>query len=466
VVGSSDANQPRKLAGSTISLARSGSSRLGERHRLVVWEDGIAKPWPLPEAGDVVVGRTPEAEIVIPSVAVSRRHARVSTGPNLVCIVDLGSRNGTRINGVRLEGERLLEYGDVINFGDVMAVLEEDPGEPTSHSDSVPPGGFVLELGQRSLLIAEPMMVHVYAHLERLAQSDLSILIVGETGTGKDLAASGVHCWSKRRERLLVSINCAALPEGLVESELFGYQRGAFSGALRNKPGLLEAASEGTVFLDEIGDLSLSVQAKLLRALESREVTRLGAVQATPIDIRVVAATHRDLAADVTEGRFRQDLYYRITAAIVNLPPLRARHRELPLLARRFLEEACRSLERPPLTITSEAMECLRQHRWPGNVRELKNLMDFVAATVASGPVVPSHFGPSWAGRSQVPAGDVPSDGRFPPLREAQQELERRSIEAALAASGGNKTRAAKLLSIPLRTFMEKVKRLRAPRNG
>jgi transcriptional regulator with GAF, ATPase, and Fis domain len=459
-MASGETKHPLKLSGSTVSLARPGRARLGERHRLIVWEDGIARPWPLPVAGEAVIGRTQEADIAIPSVAVSRRHARLSTGPRMVCIVDLGSRNGTRINGQMLEGERMLEYGDVLNFGDVMAVLEEDPGEPSAELDSVPPEGFVLELGDRSLLVADPMMVHVYAQLERLAQSDLTVLIVGETGTGKDLAASAVHHWSKRSERPLLGINCAALPEGLAESELFGYQRGAFSGALRDKPGLFEAAAQGTVFLDEIGDLSLAVQAKLLRVLESREATRLGAVHATPIDIRVVAATHRDLAADVTAGRFRQDLYYRLTAAIVNLPPLRARRRELPLLAGRFLEEACRALGRPPFAISDGALDRLREHRWPGNVRELKNLMDFVAATVERGPVVPSHFGPNWGSGTMVQA-EGPSDGRFSSLREAREDFERRNIEAALEAAGGNKTRAAKMLNMPLRTFMERVKRLK-----
>jgi transcriptional regulator with PAS, ATPase and Fis domain len=423
---------------------------------LVVWEDGIARPWRLPRAGEVVVGR--EADIAIPSGAVSRRHARLSTGPRMVCIVDLGSRNGTRINGQMLEGERVLEYGDVLNFGDVMAVLEEDHGERSAEIDSVPPEGFVLELGGRSMLVADPMMLHVYAQLERLAQADLTVLIVGETGTGKDLAASAVHHWSKRRSGPLLGVNCAALPEGLAESELFGYQRGAFSGALRDKPGLFEAAAGGTVFLDEIGDLSLAVQAKLLRVLESRQATRLGAVQPTAIDIRVVAATHRDLAAEVTAGRFRQDLYYRITAAIVNLPPLRMRRRELPLLARRFLDEACRGLGRPPLELSQAALERLRAHHWAGNVRELKNLMDFVAATVMEGPVAPDHLGPTLGA---VVRPDLPPGGPFSSLRDARDDFERRNIEAALAAAGGNKTRAAKMLNMPLRTFMERVKRLR-----
>jgi transcriptional regulator with GAF, ATPase, and Fis domain len=459
-MASGDTKHPLKLAGSTVSLARPGRARLGERHRLIVWEDGIARPFSLPAAGEAIIGRTEEADIAIPSAAVSRRHARLSTGPRMVCIVDLGSRNGTRINGEMLEGERVLEYGDVLNFGDVMAVLEADPGERSGEVDSVPPDGFVLELGPRSLVVADPMMIHVYSQLERLAQSELTVLVVGETGTGKDLAANAVHHWSRREGRPLVSINCAALPEGLAESELFGYQRGAFSGALRDKPGLFEAAAGGTVFLDEIGDLSLAVQAKLLRVLESREATRLGALQATPIDIRVVAATHRDLAADVTARRFRQDLYYRLTAAIVNLPPLRARRRELPLLARRFLDEACGSLGRPPLAFSDGALARLREHRWPGNVRELKNLMDFVAATVERGPVVPAHFGPNWGAGSMV-RSDAPNEGKFSSLREARRDFERRNIEAALEATGGNKTRAAKMLNMPLRTFMERVKQLK-----
>jgi DNA-binding NtrC family response regulator len=321
----------------------------------------------------------------------------------------------------------------------------------------------VLELGERTVLVADPVMLHVYTQLERLAASQLSVLIVGETGTGKDLAAAALHHWSKRRGRAFLGVNCSALPEALAESELFGYERGAFSGADRDKVGLLESATGGTVFLDEVGDLPLSVQPKLLRVLESRKVTRLGSIRERPIDIRVVSATHRELAAEVEKGGFRQDLYYRLSPAVLRLPPLRERHGELRLLARRFLTEACASLGRAALTLSDAAADRLLEHGWPGNVRELKNVMEYVAATLTEGPVLPEHVTPRTPPPSPLPAQPAASSASsqpgHQPFRAAKEEFEQRSIREALATTGGNKTRAAKLLGMPLRTFMWKLKR-------
>jgi two-component system, NtrC family, response regulator AtoC len=347
-----------------------------------------------------------------------------------------------------------------VAFGDVLAVLEEQPERSgLASEDELPPEGLVLEIGERTLLIADPVMLHVYTQLRRLALSPLSVLLVGETGTGKDLAASALHAWSKRHEGPFVSINCAAIPEALVESELFGHTRGAFTGANRQKVGLLESASGGTLFLDEIGDLPTSIQPKLLRVLETQRLMPIGSVRERSIDVRVVTATHRDLAADVRAGRFRRDLYYRLSAALVQLPPLRARHREIPLLARRFLREACAGLGRPALKISGDALERLVGHDWPGNVRELKNVMEYAAALV-DGPLSAKDVSAAFAKETSVDvAPAVPPSTPPHDLRAAKQELERRSIDAALAASGGNKTRAAKMLQMPLRTLMWKLKR-------
>jgi two-component system response regulator AtoC len=429
---------------------------MGDRHCLVVWKDGAPARWPLPAEGQITIGRERPAEILIDSPTVSRRHARLRVSGSSVWIEDLASHNATRVNGELLAGEQALGYGDVVVLGDVLAVLEEQAhAEP---GDDLPPEGLVLELGERTVLVADPVMLHVYTQLRRLAQSHLAVLIVGETGTGKDLAATALHAWSKRHGSQLVSINCAALPEALAESELFGHERGAFSGAARDKLGLFESASGGTVFLDEIGDLPPAIQPKLLRVLESQRVTRLGAVRERPIDVRVVTATHRDLAVDVKAGRFRQDLYYRLSAAMVQVPPLRARSREISILAHRFLADACQRLGRPAMTLTAGAAQRLIAHDWPGNVRELKNLMEVIAALV-DGPVTAEHITAAVA----KAAGGVTSTPDAPPpldLRAAKDELERRSIEAALDSSAGNKTQAAKMLNMPLRTFMWKLKRL------
>jgi DNA-binding NtrC family response regulator len=474
---------PERVAGTNVITRRIDtgghplvSRPLGERHQLLVWLNDTVQSWPLPERGEMVVGRAPDVDIQIGSLAVSRQHARFLIDPTGVRVVDLDSQNGTRVNGVRLSAVRPLAYGDIVTFGDVTAVLGENrairtpPPDDTQAAEAA--GDRTIILGDRTVMVADPAMEHVYVQLARLAPTDLSVLILGETGVGKELAASALRLWSKRWDHPLVTINCAALPEGLAESELFGHERGAFSGAADAKQGLLEAADGGTVFFDEIGDLPLAVQAKLLRVIESRRLTRLGSIRERAIDIRVIAATHRDLDAGVKAGWFRADLYYRLSVAVVRIPPLRMRRRELPLLARRFVDEACRTLGRGPLALDRESEAYLLTHDWPGNVRELKNLIDY-AVVATTGPTLTAALIAERLvnnrGRPETSLAPPPSDTTAraqdsngfgaQPLAEANREFERKTIEAALAETGGNKTRAAKRLGVPLRTFMDKTKR-------
>jgi two-component system response regulator AtoC len=322
-------------------------------------------------------------------------------------------------------------------------------------------------LGERVAIVADPAMSRLYELIRRLAGSQLPVLVGGETGTGKELAASAVHYFSPRRARPLVTVNCAAIAESLLEGELFGWERGAFSGAHAARAGLLESADGGTVFLDEIGELSANAQAKLLRVLESQRVLRVGDTRERPIDLRVVAASNRQLEDEVAAGRFRQDLYFRLSGARLWLPPLRDRPRELPILAVRFLADACQRLARPPLVITDEAMRRLVAYAWPGNVRELKNLMDYFAATVELEAVVLEHLPPAIAavGRRLAPeepaarAETVTRPGaRFRAIDEEIRELEKSRMAQALAATGGNQKRAAELISMPRRTFVTKLK--------
>jgi DNA-binding NtrC family response regulator len=462
-----------KVGATTISHD-GGKRPLGNRHRLIVWASGDVQPWFLPAAGTLTVGRAEDADIRVASAAVSREHARIHVNGATVTIEDLDSRNSTRLNGERIAGRVALGYGDIVSFGDATAILEAQPDDADVDVDvdvdeEVPPEGVTLEIGDRTIALADPIMLNTFTQIRRLAQSPLPVLIVGETGAGKDLAAAAMHAWSKRGNGPSVSINCASLPESLVESELFGHERGAFSGADREKVGLLEAASGGTLFLDEIGDLPAAIQPKLLRALESQKIMRLGSVRERAIDVRVVTATNRDLEAAVTKGLFRLDLYYRISAAVVYLPPLRARLREVPLLARRFLDDACRELERSSPAIVEGAMKRLLGHDWPGNVRELKNLMGYLAA-LAGDPLTAEDVSaaiakgaPASSSSGAVrPATFDSSGGR--PLRVVKEALERQEIEAALAATAGNKTRAAQRLGMPLRTFTSKLKRYGLPR--
>jgi len=264
----------------------------------------------------------------------------------------------------------------------------------------------------------------------------------------------------------------------LLESELFGHERSAFTGAVQARPDILEQGSGGTVFLDEVGELPLASQAKLLRALETRQVQRVGAVQTREVDIRLVAATNRNLEAEVSQGRFRQDLFYRHSAGLVWIPPLRDRPREIAILARLFLTEACEREHRDPPVISDASFRLLASYAWPGNVRELRNLMEFAAATVTDPILEPSHLlarlkavpeavggdsaVPEFVTREDQITGVFPVPAEPPPRRkpidEEIRELERMRMAEALAATGGNQTKAAELISMPLRTFQAKVK--------
>ena len=332
-----------------------------------------------------------------------------------------------------------------------------------------------IELGERLVLVADPAMARVFELLQRLAQSDMPVLVMGETGAGKENAAFAVHHWSRRAAKPFVAINCASIAESLLESELFGHEKGAFTGAVAAKAGLFESAEGGTVFLDEVGELSPAAQAKLLRALETRRVQRVGALRDKEIDVRVVAATHRDLQKEAEAGRFRQDLFFRLGAARVALPPLRDRPREIAVLTRAFLDAACAQLGRPPMALSGAAMLSLARHPWPGNVRELKNAMEFVAAAVPDGELQPWHL-PGDLGRTKEAeaeraelegrltpspnAGDAGALGAqaFRPIAEEVADLERLRIGEALVAANGNRTRAAALIRMPLRTFVTKLK--------
>ncbi|CAN99371.1 Sigma-54 dependent transcriptional regulator [Sorangium cellulosum So ce56] len=325
-----------------------------------------------------------------------------------------------------------------------------------------------LLFGEHRVWIADVVMLRLYALIERLAKADLPVLVMGETGAGKELAATALHHLSPRAAKRLVTVNCAAMQESLIESELFGHERGAFTGAVATRIGALEAAEGGTVFLDELGELSLASQAKLLRALETRRITRVGSTREREVDFRVIAATNRNLEAEVKAGRFRQDLFFRLSAATVWLPPLRDRKRELLILARAFLDRACARAGRAPLELSAAAVQLLAQHAWPGNVRELRNLMDFIAATAVDETVEPWHIAHrvrptddkkgSGTEPESEPAPPVESLTHFRPIAEEIAELERKRMLQALHLASWNQTRAALALGMPLRTFVTKMR--------
>ncbi len=316
----------------------------------------------------------------------------------------------------------------------------------------------VLQLGSREILIADPAMVRLFGLVERIAGTSLPVLILGETGSGKEIVAEAIHAMGPRSPNPIVKINCAAVPENLLESELFGYERGAFSGAAAAKIGLLEEASGGTLFLDEIGEMPLSLQAKLLRALEDQTVRRLGSVKDVRIDLRIVAATHQKLESRVKDGTFREDLFYRLNAFTLEVPPLRERPCEIALLAARFIGEECRAAGRAPVSIDPQAEAALSAYRWPGNVRELRNVIR--SATVLSeSEITPLHLPPDiakLAPRSDPPIA-APRSAAEPSLKDQVRNVERRRILAALEQTKYNQTQAARILNMPRRTLVSKM---------
>ena len=295
--------------------------------------------------------------------------------------------------------------------------------------------------------------------IEKVAPSPSTILITGETGTGKELVAEALHQGSLRPDGPMVRINCGALPENLVEAELFGYERGAFTGADRAKPGRFELADGGTLFLDEIGELPPAMQVKLLRVLQDGVIDRVGGVAPRTVDVRLLAATQRDLERSVQEGSFRQDLLYRLRVVELHVPPLRERAGDVPELAAFFLEKQSRRLGREPASISPEAMALLESHSWPGNVRELQNAVER-ALLLGGATLEPADFGLGPA--AEAPAG---SSDLKEAARAAAEVVERRMIRAALQTTGGNVTRAAERLGLSRRGLQLKMKELglRAP---
>ena len=515
------------------------------------------------EDADIVVGRASTCDIPIDLDAVSRRHAILRRRADRVTIEDLGSRNGTFVNGAAITGVRRLTAGDAIAIGPMTAIvatssiarrsrqiatmgeledrLESEverahryhrtlalvmarfyggPDAITTHierlggqlrridvlseysadeiaivlpesdlaaaeivatraaqagglkvevgiavfpSDGSSPGELIStardrlrgvrrastgkwsvasELGA-DIICSDPQMKQIFELAKRVAASTITVLVAGETGAGKEVVAGAIHRLSPRSGGPYVRLNCASLPESLVEAELFGHEKGAFTGAIATKEGFFESASGGTLFLDEIGELSPSIQAKLLRVLEHRTITRVGGTAELEVDVRLICATNRDLEVEVKRGRFREDLYFRISAFVIPIPPLRDRPSEIPLLARRFARELAADVGEGG-SIDDAAMAILAAYDWPGNVRELRNVIERATVISGHGRIDPSHLPDRLRERSFVasaPAGSLD-------VRQRVAVVERDAVVQALEANKGNQTHAARQLGV------------------
>jgi DNA-binding NtrC family response regulator len=299
-------------------------------------------------------------------------------------------------------------------------------------------------------------MQEVFAIIREVADSDASVLILGESGSGKELAASAIHFNSSRRSKPYMRVSCASLPESLVESELFGYEKGAFTGASQRRIGRFEAAHHGTLFLDEIGELPLAFQVKLLRVLQERQIERLGSNQSVDIDVRIVSASLRPLEEEILEGSFREDLLFRINTVTIHLPPLRERREDIPLLAQVFLREFAGERGKEVDGFSEEALEILDAHSWPGNVRELRNVIERAVLFCRGSRILPEQLPATIRHPGRREPG-APGRGAIP-LQQAVERAEIEAIRLALAAVGGRRTEAAELLKISRKTLWEKIK--------
>ena len=415
--------------------------QMAATYRLVVVEGpdrGLELVLDGTQSNRVLVGQGQSCDLKLTDPKVSRRHAAFELGEVGLRIIDLESRNGTVVSGVRVDGATL-EGGEMIRLGN--SVLRVDALE-AAHPVALSP-----ETSFGHIVGSSVEMRRLYPLCERLAASDVPVVIEGPTGTGKEVLAESIHDKSARAKGPFVVFDCTAVPPNLVESELFGHERGAFTGATSQRIGVFEQAHGGTLLIDEIGDLDAALQPKLLRVIQRSEVRRVGSSNATPIkvDVRVMAATRRDLDREVQDGRFRDDLYYRLAVARIELPPLRARKGDIAVLATHFWHEMG-GKDQPPY----ELLRRFERYSWPGNVRELANA---VARYIALGDFAPNETSAAPLGADLVEsvlALELP----YPRARDrVLAEFERRYVERMLARHGGNVAQAAQASGIGRRYF-------------
>jgi two-component system response regulator AtoC len=439
---------------------------------LVSSEDGVRVE--RLDLGRFILGRDEGADILIHNASVSRKHATLVVERDRVTICDLDSRNGTRFQGRRLaSGEPVELYvGASFELGQTTIVLQRAAAFLASGATRAlsPPKARDEEDGP---VVRDPAMKRLYGLLDVIAPSPIAVLILGETGVGKEVFALSVHRRSERANKPFLQLNCAAFPETMLEGELFGYESGAFTGARHAKPGLLESADGGTVLLDEVGEIPLSTQAKLLRVLQSGEVLRLGALKPRHVDVRIISATNRDLRALIIEKLFRSDLFFRLKGMTLRLPPLRKRKADILPLAHLFMARVAARLKRPAPLLTPEAERALEAYLWPGNVRELQYEIER-AVTVCQGSILDAadfELDEDTAGE-ELPGTSIPVPpsetsltirtavaARTEPIRykAPTADVSRDAVLDALNRAAGNQSEAARMLGISRRALIYRI---------
>jgi len=412
---------------------------------LAVFSPGGTRMLELRRNAVLRIGRNPDCDVCIDDETVSRSHARVERAGDEVYVTDLGSSNETLLNGVRLDRKRLVHPGDEITVGGTTLFILRRPARA---------GGAAAPSPDHDMIVADPSMQAVLDLARRVAAADDPVLITGETGTGKGLLAHEIHRRSPRAGGPFTVLHCASLSESLIEKELFGSERGAFTGATERRSGFLEEADGGTLLLDEIGDVPLSVQVKLLRFLDTGRFSRLGNPKELSVSARIIAATNRDVADLIKKERFRQDLYYRISSFVINIPPLRQRPGDIVALARLFLERgADRHARRAPV-LDKDAVDAIRSFSWKGNVRQLRNVMERIIVFSQGGTIGADDL----KGFLHDEPGEPELGGGM--LRSRMSETAEKEIRRALEGCGGNQTKAARLLGLSRRTLGYKIKKL------
>jgi len=410
------------------------------------------------ESPTLTIGKGPAVDVRLTDPGISRRHLELAATADGLLVRDLGSRNGTWLGGCRIHEATLIQ--DVtLSFGQTSMQLR------------LAEGALDLELSPRSefggALGTSVAMRHVFALLDKAAKSSVTVLLEAESGCGKEVLAYALHQESPRAEQPFVAVDCASLPENLIESELFGHERGAFTGAIASRAGAFERANGGTIFLDELGELPLDQQAKLLRVLEKREIRRVGGSKTIPIDVRIVAATNRRLAEAVRRREFREDLYYRISVIRVVVPPLRDRREDIPALAQHFLERIRGSGAQVP----ADLAQVLLAHGWPGNVRELRNVVERWATFETARPEVlfgEAIHAPGSENKAGVLGGlgDLSSLPYHEAKRRVLEAFDRAYFPSVLARTGGVVAKAAELAQVPRPSFHRMLSRARAAEAG